>query len=311
MLATLSLTLSALDLREAVRHARPVNPARLDRVLRIDTGRGVAEVQASAAWASLGACLKPAARIAALWGGSPTIGESVAANMPGPDGRPAVAHVEALTLVTPEGELRRASRDANAELFALAIGGHGLFGTMYSVTLRLDSMARSAAEATPGATLALPSGAGATRTLQLLVPPESLERFLAEARARCAEWRIAIEGAQAQRTLAEGETVLRWARREYTALSLRLAQPAALGGAVRATQVRRELIDAAIAQGGSFPIACTPDATRAQAEACYPELRGFLADKRRLDPAERLVTPWYRHYRSLLARDACEVRWTR
>jgi hypothetical protein len=78
---------------------------------------------------------------------------------------------------------------------------------------------------------------------------------------------------------------------------------------VRATQVRRELIDAAIARGGSFPITSTPEATREQVERCYPQLRTVLAEKRRLDPSEKLVNPWYGHHRNLLWREACDVRW--
>ena len=50
------------------------------------------------------------------------------------------------------------------------------------------------------------------------------------------------------------------------------------------------------------------DATRKQVESCYPQLRRFLAEKRRVDPAEKLTNAWYRHYRSLFARGACEVR---
>jgi hypothetical protein len=65
--------------------------------------------------------------------------------------------------------------------------------------------------------------------------------------------------------------------------------------------VRRELIDAAIAAGGAFHIACTPEATRAQTEACYPQLGRFLAEKRRFDREERLVNAWYRRQRALLA----------
>ena len=37
----------------------------------------------------------------------PTVGESVSCNAAGPDGRPAITHVESITLVTPGGELRR------------------------------------------------------------------------------------------------------------------------------------------------------------------------------------------------------------
>ncbi len=114
-----------------------------------------------------------------------------------------------------------------------------------------------------------------------------------------------------RRTLPETETSLRWARREYAAVRLVLSQRGTIGGAVRATQLVRELIDLAISQGGGFPIACTPEATRAQAEACYPELKNLLAEKRRVDPNEKLTNAWYRHYRSLLGREACDSKWNR
>ena len=311
MIATLTLPRSASELCQAVRLARPFNPTRLDRVLRLDTSRGQVEVQASATWASLAAYLRPnAAQAIAPWSDTSTIGESVAANSPGPDGRPTVAHVEAIALVTPDGELRRLTR-AQRELFALAVGGQGLFGTLYSVTLSLESLARAAADATDPAMLFLSASEARNRVLHVLVPPELTEQFLADARARCEDWRIAIEGIEVSRTLPEDETVLCWARREYAATRLTLADPPALGGAVRTTQLHRELIDCAIAHGGSFPISCTPAATRAQVETCYPQLRGFLADKRRTDPGERLTNAWYRHHRSLLARQPCDVRWAR
>ena len=314
MIATLTLPFSASELRDAVRHARPFNPARLDRVLRLDAARGLVEVQANASWQGLVAYLRPTRpELAAAWPWDVTVGESIATNAAGPDGRPVVVHLESLTLVTPDGELRRVSR-ANPELFALAVGGQGLFGALYSATLRLESLARAAAEATPPTTLALPRDNAAdadARLLDLLVPPENHAAFLAEVRARCAEWRIDIEAVAVRRTLAENETVLCWARREYAAISLRLGSLSTLGGAVRSTQLRRSLIDSAIAHGGSFCIATTTDATRAQVEACYPELGRFLADKRRLDPAEKLTNAWYRHYRNLLGRQPCEGRWQR
>ena len=312
MNAALTLPLSADELREAVRLARPFNPARLDRVLRLDASRGLVEVQASASWESLAARLRPSAlERAALWAGTATIGESMAANSAGPDGRPIVAHIESMTLVTADGDLRRVSRDSHPELFTLAVGGHGLFGTAYSITLRLESLACAAAEAADTAVLSLPGAQCGTRALQLLVAPENREAFVDELRARCEEWRVPLEGVEVRRTTAEYESALRWAKREYAAFTLRLGELKALGGAVRATQLRREIIDTAIAHGGSFAIASTPEATRAQVEACYPEIRQVLAEKRRLDPSERIVNEWYRHHRSLLGRDACHVRWAR
>ena len=52
---------------------------------------------------------------------------------------PVVQDVESLELVDAQGNLRHCSRTENEELFSLAIGGYGLFGVIYSVTLRLMS----------------------------------------------------------------------------------------------------------------------------------------------------------------------------
>ncbi len=310
MSATLAMPMSALELREAVRQSRRFTAAGLDRILRLDAARGLVEVQASATWSSLAAHLHPGVPGAdAPWHGMPGIGESIAGNAAGPDGRPVVAHVESIALVTPDGELRRVARDAHAELFALAVGGHGLFGTPYSATLRLESMACAAAACEPAETLSLPCSAAETQAFHLLVPPAALQRFLSDARARCEEWRTAIEGLRVRRTLSEDETVLRWARREYAAVTLLLPRRRTIGGAVRDTQLRRELIDISVTHGGSYPIACTPEATRAHAQACYPELSGLLAEKRRLDPSGKLSNDWYDHHRSLLGREPCPSTW--
>jgi FAD/FMN-containing dehydrogenase len=312
MPAAASAPLSAHELCEAIRHALPYDPARLDRVLRHDADRGLIEVQAHTLWTSIAAVLRPGnAEAASIRTTVPTVGESIAQNAAGPDGRPAVLHVDSLTLVTPGGELRRVNRVAHRDLFGLVVGGHGLFGALYSITLRVESLARSTSEAAPAETLTLDATDEATRPLHLLLPPEELAGFLEEARVRCADWRTAISGAEVRRTFPEDETVLRWSRREYASLTLHLAERQTIGGSVRSTQLRRELIDAAIARGGGFPIACTPEATREQTEACYPQLKTVLAEKRRIDPDEKLVNAWYQHYRSLLGRTSCTERWNR
>jgi FAD/FMN-containing dehydrogenase len=48
-----------------------------------------------------------------------------------------VQDVESFEMVDATGTMQRCSRTENVELFRLAIGGYGLFGTMYAVTLRL------------------------------------------------------------------------------------------------------------------------------------------------------------------------------
>jgi hypothetical protein len=311
MIASLSLPLSALELQDAVRCARRYDPARLDRVLRLEPERDQLEVQASASWASVAFRVAPPAEAAALAACPLTVAESVAANVAGPDGAPIVAHVESLTLVMPEGELRRVSRQSAPKLFALAVGGQGLFGVPYSVTLRVESLLRAARTPQPGATLQLAGDGAPARPLDLLIPPEHAEHFLAEARSRCDGWRVGLQGIDVRRTLPEDETFLCWARREYAALTLAVQELPTLGGSVRTTQLRRELIAAAIVCGGSFAIDRTPEATREQVEACYPQMKALLTEKRRIDPEGKISTAWYRHHRSLLGREACAVRWNR
>lgn len=310
---------SADDLRRAMRQAARGEVAQrattaLDRVLGWDAARALVEVQSGTPWPTLAARL--AQQIpefeAAVWHGSPagSVGDAVAVNAPGPDGQPVVALVEALTLVTADGELRHASRVRDPALFALAVGGHGVFGTAYSVTFRVDALALAARRARSTETLQPRADvAGASRSLVLLLPPARQAAFIEAACAIADDWRTPITRIDVMQTLAEHETRLRWAKQAYAALTLRLALPRRLGACVRVAQACSALIDCALAHGGSFAIGATRDATRAQLETAYPELRSVLAEQLRRDPEERLCNAWYRHHRRVLDGVACDVRW--
>ena len=114
----------------------------LCRVLSLDGHRRTIEVEAGMQWPRL---------LKALQSGSITfaqkqtgaddlsIGGAVSANVHGRGltMRPFVADVESLVLVGPDGEHVRCSRDERPDLFRLAVGGYGLFGVIYAVTLRL------------------------------------------------------------------------------------------------------------------------------------------------------------------------------
>ena len=308
MLATMPL--SALELREAVRSGQPIDTSRLNRILGIDAQRGLLEVQAATPWQSIAAEMRPGDSRANVPTTMPTVGESIARNAAGPDGSPAVNHVASLTLVMADGELRRVSRHRDPELFALAIGGQGLFGTMYSITLSIPSLARAVEKQDAPKIVKLQPELRSQQVLDLLLPPEAVDAFVTETDERCRDWRVPLQSVSVRNTVGEDETYLRWAQRDYSDLRLHIVQPRGLGGAVRTAQLRRELIDTAIAAGGSFPIASTPDATREQTEACYPQLKAFLAEKRRFDPHERVVNAWYLHQRDLLKRESVDVRWS-
>jgi FAD/FMN-containing dehydrogenase len=119
-----------------------LDTTRLSRVLTIDLERRTVEVEAGIQWPALVRALErtPLTFAQKQTGADDlSIGGALSANVHGRGltMRPFISDVESFVLVRADGEAVRCSRDANADLFALAIGGYGLFGVIYSVTLRL------------------------------------------------------------------------------------------------------------------------------------------------------------------------------
>ncbi|WP_332667622.1 FAD-binding oxidoreductase [Aeromicrobium sp.] len=125
------------------------------RVLALDTSRGLVTVEAGIMWPELVAHLLaaqpqtgPTDPAVPRWGirqkqtGADrlTLGGSISANAHGRGlaYAPIVQDVEELTVVDAQGVVRTCSRTQDADLFGLVIGGYGLFGVIYSVTLRLE-----------------------------------------------------------------------------------------------------------------------------------------------------------------------------
>jgi FAD/FMN-containing dehydrogenase len=120
----------------------------LDRILNFDSERGLVEVEAGVFWPSFTeSYLKRQRGVSRQWGYAQkqtgadniSIGGTLAANAHGRglSMQPFVSNIESFTLVDGEGQLVVCSRETNRELFSLAIGGYGLFGVVYSVTMRL------------------------------------------------------------------------------------------------------------------------------------------------------------------------------
>ncbi|MEO7387799.1 MAG: FAD-binding oxidoreductase [Gammaproteobacteria bacterium] len=120
----------------------------LNRMLAFDAERGLMEVESGMQWPQLLSALTSAQRgHEKQWGFSQkqtgadrlTMGGCVSSNVHGRGLTlpPFIGDVESFTLLDARGELLKCSRTENADLFRLAIGGYGLFGLIYSVTLRL------------------------------------------------------------------------------------------------------------------------------------------------------------------------------
>jgi FAD/FMN-containing dehydrogenase len=121
---------------------------KLNRVLRFDPHNGTIDVEAGITWPELVEYLLATQEgQPRQWGIAQKqtgvdrvcLGGAIAANVHGRGLRmkPIIADVDSLQVVDADGNLLTCGRQENAELFRLVIGGYGLFGVVYSVTLRL------------------------------------------------------------------------------------------------------------------------------------------------------------------------------
>jgi len=125
-----------------------IDMSKSDRVLDVDPVRGLLHIEAGANWpkiieASHAMQISPGNS----WGirqkqtgvDDVSLGGSISANAHGRglQMQPMGEDIENLSLVNSQGELLFCSREQNAELFSLVVGGYGLFGVIYSATLRL------------------------------------------------------------------------------------------------------------------------------------------------------------------------------
>jgi FAD/FMN-containing dehydrogenase len=120
----------------------------LNSVLSFDRSLGLLEVESGIQWPAIINYLREAQperdgswciRQKQTGADNLTIGGAVSANVHGRGlkFKPFVEDIESIRVVTAKGESVLCSRDENSDLFKLVVGGYGLFGLIYSVTLRL------------------------------------------------------------------------------------------------------------------------------------------------------------------------------
>ena len=131
-----------------------VDTRALDRVLGFDAERGTIDAEGGIQWPALLEHLErtqarqnPARSTDRVWGiyqkqtGADrlSLAGALACNAHGRalNLKPIVDQVEEFDLLGADGEMRTCSRNANRELFRIAIGGYGLFGIITRVRLRL------------------------------------------------------------------------------------------------------------------------------------------------------------------------------
>ncbi|MCL0042945.1 FAD-binding protein [Dehalococcoidia bacterium] len=123
-----------------------IDTTSLDNVIALNPDTQTVEVEAGITWPKLVAWLQAnqddnGLTIIQKQTGADelTLGGALSSNVHGRglNYQPIVQDIESFTLCDASGTVKTCSRDENADLFHLAIGGYGLFGLIQTVTLRL------------------------------------------------------------------------------------------------------------------------------------------------------------------------------
>ncbi|GMQ77441.1 MAG: hypothetical protein BMS9Abin01_2789 [Gammaproteobacteria bacterium] len=289
----------------------------MDRVLAFDAHKGHIDVEAGICWPELLAWLARVQRDRQpQWGirqkqtGADriSIGGTLSANAHGRglNMKPFVDDVESFTLLGADGRIRTCSRDRNSELFALAIGGYGLFGIIVTVRLRLmrrTKMQRLVSVIDLTELVAAVEDRVATGCLygdfQFAIDPLS-DDFLRKGIFSCYQpiRDNAVMPTRQKELHAEDWTHLLYLAHVHKSRAFEIYSRHYLS-------THRQRYWSNSHQLSEYLDDYHRWASRRQVQSCYPEFARFLELKMQYDPGERFQSEWYRHYKSMFA-DALE-----
>ena len=138
---------------------------------------------------------------------------------------------------------------------------------------------------------------------EVYVPREALADFLAQAAELLRTLGVPVIYGTVRLIEKDDESYLPWAKESYACIIFNLLTIHTPAGMEASARAFRALIDLAIARGGSYFLTYHRFATREQVTKCYPQFADFRALKKKYDPDDRFQSDWYRHYRTMFARD--------
>jgi FAD/FMN-containing dehydrogenase len=140
---------------------------------------------------------------------------------------------------------------------------------------------------------------GSEMITEIYVPRARLAAFMEASRGVLAGRRANVVYGTVRLIERDDETFLAWARERYACVIFNLHVDHTPKAIEAAADAFRALIDLGIEYGGSYYLTYHRWARKDQVERCYPQMREFLALKRRHDPGEVFQSNWYRHYRGM------------
>jgi FAD/FMN-containing dehydrogenase len=133
---------------------------------------------------------------------------------------------------------------------------------------------------------------------EYFVPVNRFAAFVANMARVIREHDANVLNVSIRHTRADPLSLLAWAREQVFSFVLYYAQETTDDARAAVGAWTRELIDAALAEGGSYYLPYQIHATRAQFLAAYPDAETFFSQKRRLDPDYKFRNRlWEAYYR--------------
>jgi FAD/FMN-containing dehydrogenase len=137
---------------------------------------------------------------------------------------------------------------------------------------------------------------------EMYVRRPALPAFMEDARVMLRERQANVVYGTVRLIERDDESFLAWASEPFACIIFNLHVEHAAAAVTSAAETFRALIDLGIRHGGKYYLTYHRWARREQVEACYPQMRAFLALKRQYDPDDVFQSDWYRHYRQLFGK---------
>ncbi len=131
---------------------------------------------------------------------------------------------------------------------------------------------------------------------EYFLPPEGVGPFLDAARQIIPRHDVDLLNVTIRNVLADQDSFLRYADRDLFAFVMLFNQPRTSAADERMAALTRELIDAALANGGRFYLPYRLHATPEQLAGAYPQAARFFERKRHYDPHELFQNQFYLKY---------------
>lgn len=134
---------------------------------------------------------------------------------------------------------------------------------------------------------------------ELYVPRSRFADFMHDAAATIRKNGASVIYGTVRLILKDEDSFLRWAKEDYACVIFNLHVEHTPEKIQAAAGAFRDLIDLAIARGGSYYLTYHRWARKDQVLTCYPQFKEFLKKKLEHDPSETFQSDWYRHYKKM------------